>query len=35
MFIPYFVAFGLFVLLFTREVIAPASGAPCDKRWRI
>lgn len=35
MIVPYFVAFGLFVLLFTREVIAPASGATCDKRWRI
>jgi len=35
MIIPYFVAFGLFVFLFTREVIEPASGASCDKRWRI
>ncbi|BBF81038.1 hypothetical protein EM6_1633 [Asticcacaulis excentricus] len=25
----------LFVLIFTREVIAPASGARCDRRWRI
>ena len=25
----------LFTALFTREVIAPASGAQCDKRWRI
>lgn len=31
----YFFAFGLFVILFTREVIAPATGASCDKRWRI
>jgi sterol desaturase/sphingolipid hydroxylase (fatty acid hydroxylase superfamily) len=25
----------LFTVVFTREVIAPASGANCDKRWRI
>lgn len=31
----YLVTFGLFVLIFTREVIAPASGATCDKRWQI
>ncbi|PWE17381.1 fatty acid hydroxylase [Marinicauda salina] len=31
----YLLTFGLFVLLFTREVIAPASGASCDKRWRL
>lgn len=31
----YALTFGLFVALFTREVIAPASGASCDKRWRI
>ena len=31
----YLFAFGLFTLLFTREVVAPASGASCDKRWRI
>jgi len=35
MFLVYFLTFGLFVVLFTREVIAPASGATCDKRWRI
>lgn len=26
---------ALFTIIFTREVIAPASGASCDKRWRI
>jgi sterol desaturase/sphingolipid hydroxylase (fatty acid hydroxylase superfamily) len=31
----YVVTGALFVALFTREVIAPASGATCDKRWRI
>lgn len=31
----YFAILALFVVLFTREVIAPASGASCDKRWRI
>ena len=31
----YVLTFAVFVLLFTREVIAPASGASCDKRWRI
>lgn len=31
----YLLIFFLFVILFTREVIAPASGAQCDKRWRI
>lgn len=31
----YFLSLALFVILFTREVIAPASGAQCDKRWRI
>ncbi len=35
MFFVYFLGFALFVTLFTREVIAPASGASCDKRWRI
>lgn len=35
MIIAYFVALGLFAFLFTREVIAPASGNTCDKRWRI
>jgi sterol desaturase/sphingolipid hydroxylase (fatty acid hydroxylase superfamily) len=35
MLIIYFLTFGLFVTLFTREVIAPASGAQCDKRWRL
>lgn len=31
----YIATFILFTALFTREVIAPASGATCDKRWRI
>jgi sterol desaturase/sphingolipid hydroxylase (fatty acid hydroxylase superfamily) len=31
----YFATFALFSLIFTREVIAPASGATCDKRWQI
>lgn len=31
----YLLIFFLFVILFSREVIAPASGAQCDKRWRI
>jgi sterol desaturase/sphingolipid hydroxylase (fatty acid hydroxylase superfamily) len=31
----YTILFALFVVLFTREVIAPASGAQCDKRWRL
>lgn len=31
----YFGAFALFSIIFTREVIAPASGATCDKRWRL
>ncbi len=31
----YFATFVLFVVFFTREVIAPASQATCDKRWRI
>jgi sterol desaturase/sphingolipid hydroxylase (fatty acid hydroxylase superfamily) len=35
LFYVYFGAFALFSIIFTREVIAPASGATCDKRWRI
>ena len=31
----YFITFAAFSIIFTREVIAPASGASCDKRWRI
>lgn len=31
----YFATFAMFTVIFTREVIAPASGASCDKRWRI
>ncbi|HEV7228380.1 sterol desaturase family protein [Brevundimonas sp.] len=31
----YFVTFAAFVVVFTREVVAPASGASCDKRWRL
>lgn len=31
----YIFGFFLFTLIFTREVIAPASGASCDKRWQI
>lgn len=31
----YFGTFALFSLIFSREVVAPASGASCDKRWRI
>ncbi|NNU15506.1 sterol desaturase family protein [Parvularcula sp. ZS-1/3] len=31
----YIATIVLFTALFTREVIAPASGASCDKRWRI
>lgn len=31
----YLATLVLFTVLFTREVIAPASGATCDKRWRI
>lgn len=31
----YLAIIVLFTALFTREVIAPASGAQCDKRWRI
>ena len=31
----YFGTFALFSIIFTREVIAPASGATCDKRWQI
>jgi sterol desaturase/sphingolipid hydroxylase (fatty acid hydroxylase superfamily) len=31
----YFITFAAFVVIFTREVVAPASGASCDKRWRL
>ena len=31
----YFATFAIFSFIFTREVIAPASGASCDKRWRL
>jgi sterol desaturase/sphingolipid hydroxylase (fatty acid hydroxylase superfamily) len=31
----YFATFALFSVIFTREVIAPASQASCDKRWRL
>lgn len=31
----YFATFALFSVIFTREVIAPASQATCDKRWRL
>lgn len=31
----YIVAVAVFILIFTREVVAPASGATCDKRWQI
>lgn len=30
-----FFSAALFTVIFTREVIAPASGANCDKRWRL
>lgn len=30
----YFLTLAVFTAIFTREVIAPASGASCDKRWR-
>lgn len=35
LFAAYFITFAVFSVIFTREVIAPASGASCDKRWRI
>ena len=35
LFVVYFATFALFSVIFTREVIAPASGASCDKRWRL
>ncbi|HVJ01538.1 MAG TPA: sterol desaturase family protein [Sphingomonas sp.] len=35
LFLAYFVTLAAFSILFTREVIAPASGAACDKRWRL
>lgn len=35
MLLVYFATFAIFSVIFTREVIAPASGASCDKRWRI
>jgi sterol desaturase/sphingolipid hydroxylase (fatty acid hydroxylase superfamily) len=31
----YFIVLLAFVITFTLEVIGPASGAECDKRWRI
>lgn len=31
----YFATFAVFSVIFTREIIAPASGTSCDKRWRI
>jgi sterol desaturase/sphingolipid hydroxylase (fatty acid hydroxylase superfamily) len=31
----YLIALIAFVAIFTREVIAPASGNDCDKRWQI
>ncbi|WP_286830347.1 MULTISPECIES: sterol desaturase family protein [Kordiimonas] len=31
----YFIIFVTFVVVFTFEVIAPASGNDCDKRWQI
>lgn len=31
----YFITFAAFVVIFTKEVVAPASGASCDKRWRL
>lgn len=31
----YFVILIAFVVIFTTEVICPASGASCDKRWQI
>lgn len=35
MILVYFATFALFSVIFTREVIAPASGASCNRRWRI
>lgn len=35
LFVAYFVTLAVFALVFTREVILPASRARCDKRWRI
>ena len=35
MILVYFGTFALFSVIFTREVIAPASRATCDKRWRL
>ena len=31
----YLLLGAVFVLIFTREVIAPASGASCDRRWQV
>lgn len=31
----YFIVLAAFTVAFTLEVIGPASGASCDKRWRI
>lgn len=35
LFFVYFATFAVFSVIFTREVIAPASMVSCDKRWRI
>lgn len=35
LFAVYFITLAAFAVIFTREVIAPASGAGCDKRWRL
>ncbi|MDO1559698.1 sterol desaturase family protein [Brevundimonas sp. 2R-24] len=34
LFVVYFLTLAAFCVIFTREVIAPASRASCDKRWR-
>lgn len=35
LFLVYFATFAIFSVIFTREVVAPASGATCDRRWRL
>lgn len=35
LFVVYFVTLIAFSVIFTREVIGPASRASCDKRWRL
>ncbi|WAC48332.1 sterol desaturase family protein [Asticcacaulis sp. SL142] len=35
MIVVYFITALTFTLIFTHEVIAPASGATCDKRWQL